>query len=37
LKFFIEVLNFFPSIANVTASCIVVVFSFIMQRKFTFR
>lgn len=37
LKFFIEILNFFPSIANVTASCIVVIFSFIMQRKFTFR
>ena len=37
LKFFIEVLNFFPSIANIIASCIVVIWSYIMQRKFTFR
>ena len=37
LKFFIEIINFFPSIANVAASCLVVVFSFLMQRKFTFK
>jgi putative flippase GtrA len=37
LKFFIEALSIFPSIANVLASCIVVVWSYIMQRTFTFR
>jgi putative flippase GtrA len=37
LKFFIETLSIFPSIANIIASCIVVVWSYIMQRKFTFR
>ena len=37
LKFFIETLHIFPSIANVIASCIVVVWSYIMQRKFTFK
>lgn len=37
LKFFIETLSIFPSIANVLASCIVVVWSYIMQRKFSFR
>lgn len=37
LKFFIEILNFYPSLANVGSSCIVVIFSFIMQRKFTFK
>jgi putative flippase GtrA len=37
LKFFIEWLHFFPSIANVLASCIVVVLSYILQRKFTFK
>lgn len=37
LKFLIETMSIFPSIANIMASCIVVVFSFIMQRKFTFR
>jgi putative flippase GtrA len=37
LKFLIETLNVFPSIANVLASCIVVIFSYIMQRKFTFK
>lgn len=37
LKLFIETLSIFPSIANVMASCIVVVWSYIMQRKFTFK
>ena len=37
LKFFIESLALFPSIANVMASCIVVIWSYFMQRKFTFR
>jgi putative flippase GtrA len=37
LKFFIESIQIFPSIANIIASIIVVIFSFIMQRKFTFR
>jgi putative flippase GtrA len=37
LKFLIEILNFYPSLANIASSCIVVIFSFIMQRKFTFK
>lgn len=37
LKIFIEFIFIYPSIANVLATCIVVVFSFIMQRKFTFK
>ena len=37
LKLMIEWLQFFPSIANVIASCIVVVISYILQRKFTFK
>jgi putative flippase GtrA len=37
LKFFIEWLHIFPSIANVIASCIVVILSYVLQRKFTFK
>ncbi len=37
LKLFIETFGLFPSIANVIASCIVVVISYILQRKFTFK
>ncbi len=37
LKFFIEIISIYPSVANVIASCIVVIFSYIMQRKFSFR
>jgi putative flippase GtrA len=37
LKLLIEILSIYPSIANVMASCIVVVFSYLMQRKFTFK
>jgi len=37
LKFFIETLSIFPSVANIIASCIVVILSYILQRKFTFR
>jgi hypothetical protein len=37
LKFFIEILEFYPSVSNVLASCVVVIFSYLMQRKFTFR
>lgn len=37
LKLFIETFSMFPSIANILASCIIVVWSYIMQRKFTFR
>jgi putative flippase GtrA len=37
LKLFVESLMIFPSIANILSSCIIVVFSYIMQRKFTFK
>ncbi|MEN9699921.1 MAG: hypothetical protein RLZZ301_1119 [Bacteroidota bacterium] len=37
LKLMIEGLAFFPSIANVISSCLIVVLSYFLQRKFTFR
>jgi putative flippase GtrA len=37
LKIFIEFLSIYPSIANVLASCIVVIFSYLMQRNFSFK
>jgi hypothetical protein len=37
LKIFIEVFDIFPSIANILASCLVVIVSYLLQRKFTFK
>ena len=37
LKMFIEVFDFFPSLANILASCLVVIVSYLLQRKFTFK
>jgi putative flippase GtrA len=37
LKLFVEILSFYPSLSNVLASCIVVVFSYLMQRNFSFK
>ena len=37
LKSFIVLLGIFPSIANVISSCIVVVISYFLQKKFTFK
>jgi putative flippase GtrA len=37
LKIFIEFLSIYPSIANVLASCIVVIFSYLIQRNFSFK
>ena len=37
LKLLVEMLSIYPSIANVLASCIVVIFSYMMQRKFSFK
>lgn len=37
LKIFIEFLSIYPSIANVLSSCIVVIFSYLMQRNFSFK
>ena len=37
LKLFIEWLGFYPSIANVISSCIVVLISYLLQKKFTFK
>ena len=37
LKCFIELFAFFPSLANVLSSCIVVVISYLIQRNFTFK
>lgn len=37
LKMFIEVFDIFPSISNILASCLVVIVSYLLQRKFTFK
>jgi putative flippase GtrA len=37
LKLFVEYLTIYPSIANILASCIVVLFSYLMQRNFSFK
>jgi len=37
LKLLIEGIDIYPSIANVLSSCVVVVFSYLMQRRFSFR
>lgn len=37
LKFFIDVINIFPSISNVISSCLVVVVSYLLQKKYTFK
>jgi putative flippase GtrA len=37
LKMFIEVFDIFPSVANILASCLVVIVSYLLQRKFTFK
>lgn len=37
LKVFIEGFNFYPFFANITASFFVVLVSYILQRKFTFK
>jgi putative flippase GtrA len=37
LKLLIEGFDIYPSISNVLSSCIVVVFSYLMQRRFSFR
>ena len=37
LKLFIEWLGIYPSIANVISSCIVVLVSYLIQKKFTFK
>ena len=37
LKTFIEMLGIYPSIANIMSSCIVVIISYLLQKKFTFK
>ena len=37
LKAFIEWLGFYPSLANVLSSCIVVLLSYLIQRNYTFK
>ena len=37
LKGFVEMFEFFPSLANVLSTCIVVVISYLIQRNFTFK
>jgi len=37
LKLFIEMLQVYPTIANIISSCIVVVISYLIQKNFTFK
>lgn len=37
LKLFVDVLHFFPSIANAIVSILVTIFSYFSQKKFTFK
>jgi len=37
LKIFVEFFYFFPSLANVLSTCIVVIISYLIQRNFTFK
>ena len=37
LKLFIEMLHIYPSIANMISSCIVVMISYLLQKKYTFK
>ena len=37
LKSFIEIFEFYPSVANVISTCIIVVISYLIQRNFTFK
>ena len=37
LKLFIEWLAFYPSLANVISSCLVVLMSYLLQKKYTFK
>ena len=37
LKLFIEMLYIYPSIANIVASCFVVLMSYLIQKNFTFK
>lgn len=37
LKSLIELFDFFPSVANVVSTCLVVVISYLIQRNFTFK
>jgi len=37
LKFFIDFLGIYPSISNAVASCLVVLASYIVQKKYTFK
>lgn len=37
MKFFIEVLNFYPTIAKITTTAVSVVYSYILQNRFTFK
>lgn len=37
MKFFIEVLNFYPTIAKITTTAVSVIYSYILQNRFTFK
>ncbi len=37
LKFLIDILEIYPSISNVISSCLVVIVSYILQKKYSFK
>ncbi len=37
LKGFVEIFEFFPSLANVLSTCFVIIISYLIQRNFTFK
>ena len=37
LKGFVEIFEFFPSLANVLSTCLVIIISYLIQRNFTFK
>jgi putative flippase GtrA len=37
LKFLIDILEIYPSISNVISSCVVVIVSYILQKKYSFK
>ncbi len=37
LKFLIDIMGIYPSVSNVIASCLVVMVSYLLQKKYTFK
>jgi putative flippase GtrA len=37
IKFFIDILHFYPTMAKITTSVVVIAFSYLSQRYFSFK